>query len=213
MLISAKDASGRIYYQSTSCIPVMLSRVVLGLKTLLSNDGPEKVAVPSLTEEVFIQIVDSARTSKLVATMCECLINSGSSLISGSSNMVPAACEACKVIWYVIEAVEIISVKGQTQVFPLNSLRQHSEHQADDKENNQGRPADIEAVKTVGIIGDTFLGSKEMQVAIYYCFYNGLESTRLAALQVPSSSQISLLFLGSLHHQCHVFFESAFFGA
>ncbi|ONK63237.1 uncharacterized protein A4U43_C07F12800 [Asparagus officinalis] len=186
ILISAKDASGRIYYESTACIAVMLSRVVLGLKTSLIGDGPEKVVVPSSTEEVFIQIVDSARTSGLVATMCECLINSGSSLISGSSNMVPAACEACKVIWYFIEATEIISVKGKTQVFPLKFSRQPSVHQPDDRENNQGPPTDTEAVKTIGMIGNTFLGSKEMQVAIYYCFHNGLESALHAALQLIS---------------------------
>lgn len=170
----------------------MFSRVVLGLRTLLLNEGAEKLAVSSLADEAFIQIMDNARTSGLVEIMCECLIISGSSLASGSSNMVPAACEACKVLWYFIEALEIISVKGQRQMFPLTFSRQLSLYQPDDRVHDQCPQTDTAAVKTIVMIGKAFLGSKEMQVAIYYCFHNGLESALHAAVQVPPLSQIAI---------------------
>jgi len=184
----------------------MLSRVALGLKTLLSTEGPGKISAPSYVEQALIQITDNAKTSGLVEIMSECLIISGSSLISGSSNMVPAACEACKAIWYFIEALEIISVKGQVQVFPLNFSRQLSLYQPEDRVQNQGPPTDTEAVKTTDKLGKAFLGSKEMQVAIYYCFHNGLESALHAALQVPSLSQIAE-FLVSTFHMSYVFYD------
>lgn len=186
ILVSVKDTSGRIFYESTACIAVVLSRVVLGLKTSFSNERPEQASVPSSVKEALIQIVDDARTSGVVESMCECLIISGSSLISGSSNMVPAACEACKAIWYVVEALEITSVKGALLMFPLNFSRQLSLYQTDVRVHNQCPPTDTEADKTINLVGKLFLGSKEMQIAIYYCFHNGLESALHAALQLMS---------------------------
>lgn len=165
ILASTNDTSGRIFYDSTACISIILSRVVLGIKSSLSN-------------EVFLQILDHTRTSGVVDILCECLAISGSSIISGSTAMIPAACEACKSIWYFIEALEVLSIKRQKLMFPLNISRQHSHECASS--------VDMEAVKIIDMVGKKFFESKEIQVAIYYCFHNGLESALNAAVQLIS---------------------------
>ncbi|KAJ6828856.1 serine/threonine-protein kinase TIO [Iris pallida] len=185
-MASTKDPSGRIFYESTACIAVMLFRVTLGLKSSTSIEGTGMVPAPSSAEETLIHILDDARTSGFIETMCECLTASGSSVISGSSNMVPAACEACKSIWYFIEALEIISIKGQKYIFPLNFSRHLSLSQPDSRIRDQGPILGTEAVETIDMVGKLFLGSKAIQIAIYYCFHNGQESALQAALQLMS---------------------------
>ena len=78
----------------------MLSRVISVLKMSISSEGPNQV------EQSLVNIIDHARKSQLLELLCECLIASGSDIISGSTNMVPAACEACKAIWYLAHRSE-----------------------------------------------------------------------------------------------------------
>lgn len=186
ILALVKDTSGRIFYESTACIAIMLSRIALGFKTSLPVDFSEKVSDMSPAEEIFIQIVDHARTSAVLEVLCECLVVSGSSLMSGSSNMVPAACEACKAIWYLIEAMEIISMRSQTYLFPLNDSRCESALQTDVREHQRGLLSDTETANMIEMIRKLFLQSKEIQTAFYYCLHNGLESALLAGLQLIS---------------------------
>ena len=178
ILVTIRDASGRIHYESTACVAVMLSRVVWGLKTSMSSEGSKAM------DETLHQIVDHARTSGVVELLLGCLAASGSSLMSGTSNMVPAACETCKAIWYLINALEIISVQGQVFIFPLVYSRQHPLSQPDVKTHEHGLWIDTESAKIIEMIVKLFLESKPVQLAIYYCFHNGLESALHAALQV-----------------------------
>ena len=173
ILVSTVDPSGRISRESTACLALMLSRVIPGLKASMSSEDPKPV------EESLLKIIDHARTSQLLELLCECLIASGSDTISGSTNMVPAACEACKAIWYLAHAVDIMSIGAHHFSFPLaNSWRQiHSMQE-------QGSMADSNSTNLINIFVKSFLASRPMQVAVYHCLHNGLESAIHACLQV-----------------------------
>jgi fused-like protein len=151
----------------------MLSRVISGLKTSMSSEGPKPV------DKTLLKIVDHARRSQLLELLCECLIASGSDIISGSTNMVPAACEACKAIWYLVHAVDIMSISAQHFSFPLaNSWQQiHSMQE-------QGSTTDSSSTNLIDIFVKFFLDSRPMQIAVYHCLHNGLESAIHACLQV-----------------------------
>jgi fused-like protein len=92
--------------------------------------------------------------------------------------MVPAACEACKAIWYLAHAVDM-SISAHHFSFPLaNSWRQiHSMQE-------QGSMADSNSTNLINIFVKSFLASRPMQVAVYHCLHNGLESAIHACLQV-----------------------------
>ncbi|CAD6342599.1 unnamed protein product [Miscanthus lutarioriparius] len=175
ILVSTVDPSGRISRESTACLALMLSRVISGLKASMSSEDPKPV------EESLLKIIDHARTSQLLELLCECLIASGSDTISGSTNMVPAACEACKAIWYLAHAVDIMSIGAHHFSFPLaNSWRQiHSMQE-------QGSMADSNSTNLINIFVKSFLASRPMQVAVYHCLHNGLESAIHACLQLIS---------------------------
>ncbi|CAN6178871.1 unnamed protein product [Urochloa humidicola] len=175
ILVSTVDPSGRISRESTACLALMLSRVISWLKASMSSEGPKPV------NKSLLKIIDHAKRSQLLELLCECLIASGSDIISGSTNMVPAACEACKAIWYLAHAVDIMSISAHHFSFPLaNSWRQiHSMQE-------QGSMADSNATNLIDIFVKSFLASRPMQVAVYHCLHNGLESAIHACLQLIS---------------------------
>ncbi|XP_062188351.1 serine/threonine-protein kinase TIO [Phragmites australis] len=180
ILVSTVDPSGRISRESTACLALMLTRVISGLKASMSSEGSKPV------EESLLKIIDHARRSQLLELLCECLIASGSAIISGSTNMVPAACEACKAIWYLAHAVDIMSISAHHFSFPLaNSWRQvHS--MLDSKIQEQGSMADSNSTNLINVFVKSFLASRPMQVAVYHCLHNGLESAIHACLQLIS---------------------------
>lgn len=182
VLYSIKDASGRIFYEATACMCVMLSRVATGLKRLKSAETSAMISLPSSVEETLMQIVYHAKISGVVELFSECLTASGLSLMSGSTNMIPAVCEACKSIWYLIDAQEIISAKGQSCWFPLNLSR--SGH-------DQGSQHVAETDVMVETFAKIFLESKPLQLAVYHCFHNGLETALSACLQIMSRIGLS----------------------
>ncbi|ONM34597.1 Serine/threonine-protein kinase TIO [Zea mays] len=175
ILVSTVDSSGRISRESTACLALMLSRVISGLKASMSSEDPKPV------EESLLKIIDHARTSQLLELLCECLMASGSDTLSGSTNMVPAACEACKAIWYLAHAVDIMSIGAHHFSFPLaNSWRQiHSMQE-------QSSKADSNSTNLINIFVKSFLASRPIQVAVYHCLHNGLESAIHACLQLIS---------------------------
>ncbi|KAM0954436.1 putative protein kinase ULK-Fused family [Dioscorea sansibarensis] len=183
------DASGRVIYESTACVAVMLSRVALGLKTSVAAEVSEMISQKPSPEQILVQIVDHAKESSLMDLLCECLAASGSSLMSGTLNMVPAACEACKSIWALIDAAELISMKGQTHLFPLNHSRHHSPIQADARIHDENLV--LGSVKLVEMFVKIFLESRHVQTAFYYCIHNGLESALNAGFQIISRICIS----------------------
>lgn len=157
----------------------MLSRVVSSLRTPEPHDETELISPCQQFEETSKRILDHASQSGIGNLLVECLMAAGSSLMSGSSDMLPAACEACKSIWYIIDAMEALSVKGRSYFFPLMSSKSDQILQYDVKDLNQGS-----LLGTISMVAKSFLDSKAIQIAVYYCFRNGLESALHAVLQV-----------------------------
>ena len=162
------DTAGRVLYEYTSCISLMLCRMASSLRV------PE-----GQNEEISNNILDHARQSGIPDLLIECLMTSGSSMISGSSDMLPAACEACKSIWYLIDGIETLSLNGRNIVFPLILSKGNLMFQYDLQDRSQ-----CSCHETVSVVANSFLESKSVQVAVYYCFRNGLESALHAVLQV-----------------------------
>ncbi|XP_021900910.1 serine/threonine-protein kinase TIO-like, partial [Carica papaya] len=92
------DASGRIMSESCACISAILSAAAQDLKTCSTTFHPDAVSPPGVNETLK-QVLDHAKTSQLVDHLCLCLASSGSSLSSGSSNLLRAANDACWAIW------------------------------------------------------------------------------------------------------------------
>ncbi|KAM7463574.1 hypothetical protein LguiA_031695 [Lonicera macranthoides] len=173
---STDDASGRVLYESTACITVMLSRVAQGLKA-------SAVSFPEVNETLK-QIMDHAKTSGVTDLLCLCLATSGSSLISGSSNLLRAACEACRAVWSLIDAFEILTHKENAYLFPLFALRSHSLLRLDIRGQDRGSWVGTDSTKAVDVVTRAFLKSKAIQVAIYYCLHQRLEATLCAGTQL-----------------------------
>ncbi|XP_044964214.1 serine/threonine-protein kinase TIO [Hordeum vulgare subsp. vulgare] len=178
ILVSTVDPSGRISRESTACLALMLSRVISVLKASISSESPNPV------EESLINIIDHARKSQLLELLCECLIASGSDIISGSTNMVPAACEACKAIWYLAHAVDIVSLGAHKFSFPLASSWRQGQSKLDGKMQEQDSLPDSNSSSLINIFVKSFLASRPMQIAVYHCLHNGLESAIHASLQL-----------------------------
>ncbi|XP_057429664.1 serine/threonine-protein kinase TIO isoform X3 [Lotus japonicus] len=169
---STNDASGRVLFESSACITVMLSKVAQVLRSCPQSTSPGTL------NETANRIMEHAKTSGLVDHLCLCLATSGSSLISGSSNMLRAASEACRAVWSLINALDILFMKTSAILFPINALRTHS--------NEQDPLFGAESTKIVDAMTRAFLKSKAVQVAVYYCFHQRLESAMGCCLQLLS---------------------------
>ncbi|KAL0358766.1 UNVERIFIED_CONTAM: Serine/threonine-protein kinase TIO [Sesamum angustifolium] len=108
---------------------------------------------------------------------------SGLSLISGSTNLLRAACEACRGIWSLIDAFEILSVK-RSAIFPLNALRSHSLVRLDINEHDERPSLGTNSGEVIDIITTAFLKSKAIQVAIYFCLHQRHEIGLCAGVQL-----------------------------
>lgn len=159
----------------------MLSSVAQGLKPVSSSSGPDVVSAPN---EALKRILDHAKTSGLVDQLCLCLATSGTSLISGSSNMLRTACEACRAIWSLTDALEILYMKENTCLFPLTAMQSHSLLRLNISDQERGSLVRTETVKVVDIVTKAFLRSKAVQVAIHYCIHQRLEVSLSASIQV-----------------------------
>ncbi|KAL8134718.1 serine/threonine-protein kinase TIO isoform X2 [Apium graveolens] len=166
---STDDSSGRLLYESTACITAVLSKAAQSLNTSALAVTSETVSGPSVVIETVKQILDHAKVSNLVEFLCLCMANSGSSLISGSSNLLRAACEACRSLWSLIDALELLYIKENTHLFPLYSLRSLSLHRLEIKNHEQGSLIGIEATIVIDAVTRSFLRSKAIQVSFYYC--------------------------------------------
>jgi fused-like protein len=162
----------------------MLSRVAQGLTEAHPTSVPEVV---SALNETLKKILDHAKTSGLVDHLCLCLAISGSSLISGSSNMLRAACEACRATWSLIDALETLFQKESPLLFPLTALRSHSLVRLDIRDHERGSLVGTESAKIVDVVTRTFVRSKAVQVSIYYCLHQRLEAAMSAGIQVSLS--------------------------
>lgn len=178
-----EDASGRVLFEATACITVMLSRVAQNLKASSSAPGFDAVSAPR-ANETQKQILDHAKTSGLIDHLCCSLATSGSSLNSGSSNILGAACEACRAIWSLIDALEIHFTMENAYLFPLNALRSHSVLRLDIRDHERGSLVGPESARIVDALTRAFLRSKAVQVAINHCLHQRAEATLTAVIQV-----------------------------
>ncbi|KAJ0079934.1 hypothetical protein Patl1_24530 [Pistacia atlantica] len=153
---SNEDASGRVLYESTACITIMLSKVAQDLK--------------------------ASRTPGSETCFCSC----GSSLSAGSSNMLRAACEACRAMWSLIDALEIHFAKENACLFPLNAFRSHSFLRLDIRDHDRGLPVGTESARIVDAVTRAFLRSKAVQFAINHCLHQRTEATLSAVIQLLS---------------------------
>lgn len=178
VVTSNNDASGRVLYESSACITVMLSRVAQVLRSSPKISGQEKL------NETAYRILEHSKTTGLVDHLCLCLATSGSSLITGSSNMLRAASEACKAVWSLINALDILFMKKSAILFPINALRSHSLHRMEVVHHEQDLLDKADSTKVVDAMTRAFLRSKAVLVAVYYCFHQQLESAMNCGLQV-----------------------------
>ncbi|TYI85609.1 hypothetical protein E1A91_D04G007900v1 [Gossypium mustelinum] len=181
-----EDASGRVFSESCACITTILVRVSQGLRACSSTQAPKGIASPSVINESLKQILDHAVTSRLVDHLCLCLATSGASLSSGSTNMLLAACEACRAIWSLMDAHEIFFVKENPSLFPLDALRSHSLARLDIRDHARGWLAGTEAAKVVDAVTRAFVRSKSVQFAIVNCLHQRVEPALSAAIHILS---------------------------
>jgi fused len=169
VITSSNDKSGRLAYEATACLAVMLYRVTLGLKNNISTKGQKQV------DNSLLQILDHACNSpQFLELLFQCLAACGSPTHTEPSNLIPAACESCKVIWYLVYALEIMSLNNGHILFPLACWRRP----------DQDPLKDLRSAKLVDVVSRALLDSRQLQIALYYCLHNGLESCVNAILQV-----------------------------
>ncbi|XP_022765493.1 serine/threonine-protein kinase TIO [Durio zibethinus] len=181
-----EDASGRVFSESCECITTILVRVSQGLRAYSSTQVPKGISSPSVVNESLKQILDHAVTSRLVDHLCLCLATSGSSLSSGSTNMLRAACEACRAIWSLMDAHEILFVKENPCLFPLDALQSHSLVRLDIRDHARGWLGGIESGKIVDAMTRAFVRSKAVQFAIVNCLHQRVEPALSASIQILS---------------------------
>nr|KAJ0199998.1 hypothetical protein LSAT_V11C600338920 [Lactuca sativa] len=186
---NTEDASGRVVYESIACITIIVSRVAQGFKASPATKRADVAAA----NEGLKEILDHAKTSGVLDTLVSCLVTCGTSLMSGSSNLIRAACEACRAIWSLIDASEIHSTKEKENPFPLRSIRSHSLDRININEDESKPLIGGASEKIVNVVTRAFLGSKAVQVAFYYCL-------RQRAEAAAWSSGIQIILRCCLHN-------------
>ncbi|KAK9080095.1 hypothetical protein SSX86_001770 [Deinandra increscens subsp. villosa] len=175
---STEDASGRLLFESVACITVIASRAAQGLKASLATKRADS-AINGLKE-----ILDHAKSSGLADTLLSHLVSCGTSLMSGSSDLLRAACEACRAIWSLMDAFEIQSANENAHVFPLSSMYSHSLDRLNINEDGSVPLIGTDSKKIVDGVTQEFLRSRAVQVAFYYCLRQRLEAAWSSAIQI-----------------------------
>ncbi|KAF3510244.1 hypothetical protein F2Q69_00009911 [Brassica cretica] len=138
-----------------------------------------KTSTPDSTSQ---QILEHANMSRIVDHLCLCLASSGSSLASGSSHMLAAACEACRAIWILIDTSETLFKNDNVYIFPLDALQSHRLSQLDQRNCEWGPLSE----KLVDTVTRTFLRSKHLQIAVSHCLHQRVEAPLISAIQLLS---------------------------
>ncbi|XP_070053398.1 serine/threonine-protein kinase TIO [Nicotiana tomentosiformis] len=169
------DASGRVLSESTGCIAAMLFRVAQALK--VSSSPPTLIGTLK-------ELLDHATSSGIADLLILCLATSGSNLISGSSNLLRAAAEACRALWLLVDAFELLCLRDNRYHFPISCLRSPSLHRLDIKDHERGPLLGKDSTKIIDSMTKAFLRSKAIQVAVYYCLHQRLEPSICAGVQL-----------------------------
>ncbi|KAL3683437.1 hypothetical protein R1sor_001459 [Riccia sorocarpa] len=187
----ADDSSGRVLYESTSCVAVLLTRVVTGLANLLAADHDERNQnhrdAGSDEGQIMVQILGQAKAVGTADHLCSCLSTAGTSLISATSTSAPAAGEACKGLWALINGMNLTSSKGERRYgFPLAVLKGYAEAWAADKKKGEDENVRAEegSCVVVRLVTDCISKSKSVQVAVCYALLHGSDVALSAVMQV-----------------------------
>ncbi|CAH9099357.1 unnamed protein product [Cuscuta epithymum] len=178
------DAPGIALFESTGCIAVMLSHVAQALKVSSERSTPDLITSPAALNETAKEILVHAQSSALADLLCSCLTTSGSSLISGSSNLLRAACEACRALWSLVDAFDTLWMKENDHIFPLNSLRIPSLHRLHIDDNKQGSLFIKDSMTIIDAVTKAFLRSKPIQVSLFYCLRQRAEVSLCSTIQL-----------------------------
>ncbi|GAB4858190.1 hypothetical protein Ancab_009587 [Ancistrocladus abbreviatus] len=146
---SEEDSTGKVLYESTACVAIMLSRVVQAVKASITAGHSE-------VGDTLKQVLDHAKTTGLIDQLCSCLAISGTSLVSGSLSFSHAASEACRATWLPIEALENFALEENTCTFPLDAHRYHSLAQLDTKDCDWRPLTGTASDKIVGTVARAF---------------------------------------------------------
>ncbi|XP_055827589.1 serine/threonine-protein kinase TIO [Solanum dulcamara] len=165
------DASGRVLSESTGCIAAMLFRVTQALK--VSSSPPTLIGTLK-------ELLDHASNSGIADLLILCLATSG----SGSSNLLRAAAEACRALWLLVDAFELLSLRENRYYFPISSLRSPSLHRLDIKDHERGPLLGGDSTKIIDAMTKAFLRSKAVQLAVYYCLHQRLEASICGGVQL-----------------------------
>lgn len=161
----------------------MLSQVAQSLRAAAVTSNLDATSSPLPVNKTIQQILDHAKSSGVLNSLCLSLESSGLSLISGSTNLLRVACESCRGIWSFIDAFELLSQKGCV-LFPLNSLRSHSLLRLEIKDSDEAPSYGRDLGEAIDSISRAFLKSKAVQVAIYFCLHQRHEIGLCAGVQV-----------------------------
>ncbi|KAK9665281.1 hypothetical protein RND81_14G102200 [Saponaria officinalis] len=172
---SSEDSSGRVLYESTSCVAIMLNQVSSSTKECGVSEPPEAIDIK--------KILDHAKTSGLVNHLCMCLATAGTGLTS-SPSFQRSASEGCKALWFLIDAMENLSNQVKPWIFPLTLYQSHSLVRLDIKELDWSPDSGTDSKKIIEALTKTFLKAKPVFVAIYYCLRQRNEAVLLAAIQL-----------------------------
>ncbi|CAN1336005.1 Serine/threonine-protein kinase TIO [Linum perenne] len=179
------DSSGRIVYEASTCITSVLSKVANAVKASSSTSGSDTVNAP-LMIEASKQILERAKACGLMDHLCGCLVTSGQGLISGSSTMLRAACEACKAIGSFIEGLEAIFMKENAISFPVIAFRSCSLRRLQIQDHEKVSLVGTDSARMIDAFTRAFLRSKAVQVAVSYCLRQRIETSLLATIQILS---------------------------
>ncbi|CAN1841822.1 Serine/threonine-protein kinase TIO [Linum perenne] len=132
------------------------------------------------------QILERAKACGLMDHLCGCLVTSGQGLISGSSTMLRAACEACKAIGSFIEGVEALFMKANAISFPVTAFRSCSLRRLQIQDHEKVSLVGTDSARMIDAFTRAFLRSKAVQVAVSYCLRQRIETSLLATIQILS---------------------------
>ncbi|KAH7292834.1 hypothetical protein KP509_28G000900 [Ceratopteris richardii] len=178
------DTSGRVVYEATSCVTLLLTRLTLGLSKLMSS-GTQRLDEAANQEGALIsQIIGQAKSLDIMDQLCLCLTGAGSHIAAGVVSSAPVAAEACKAIWGLLSALNIVATRGVKQSFPLtlsqtrNRLKTGGIEISSDLKIENAIKAEIERFT------ELLMKSRDMQVSICYALMHGSESGLSSVIQI-----------------------------
>ncbi|CAN0891054.1 Serine/threonine-protein kinase TIO [Linum grandiflorum] len=195
----------------SSAFNEVIAKVFSIIKLLLDSGGSGIISSLFTTHwvaltEIFPQVVSTIEDSsgRIVYEASTCITSvlskvansvkassstsatAGQGLISGSSTMLRAACEACKAIGSFIDGVEALFMKVNAVSFPVTAFRSCSLHRLQIQDHERVSLVGTDSARIIDAFTRAFLRSKAVQVAVSYCLRQRIETSLLATIQILS---------------------------